>query len=277
MSSPVRWAELINELEGDSRIRERFQIWVFLYDTGNPIAYSAGRLRAALTATVQELDPGGRDPALRRMVVIGHSQGGLLTKFTAIDSGTKFWDRISSKPLQALEVSPETRALLQQSLFFTPLPFVERVVFVCTPHHGAIMAGQWLGSIAARLVSLPRGMLSQLAEAATATGDERLAAALRRPPTAIDNMNPRNPALLLLASIPVPSGTPAHSIIAVKGDGPKEEGDDGVVAYQSAHIDEAVSELVVRWNHSCQGQPEVIEEIRRILLEHAVTPRKEGQ
>ena len=85
-------------------------------------------------------------------------------------------------------------------------------------------------------------------------------------------MSPRNPALRILASISVPSRIPAHSIIAVKGDGPKEEGDDGVVTYRSAHIDEAVSELVVRWNHSCQGQPEVIEEIRRILLQHAATP-----
>jgi hypothetical protein len=54
-------------------------------------------------------------------------------------------------------------------------------------------------------------------------------------------------------------------------DGPKEKGDDGVVAYQSAHIDEAVSEVVVRWNHSVQGQPAAIEEVRRILLEHAAT------
>ena len=27
-SSPARWAEMINELEGDSRIRENYQIWV---------------------------------------------------------------------------------------------------------------------------------------------------------------------------------------------------------------------------------------------------------
>jgi len=73
------------------------------------------------------------------------------------------------------------------------------------------------------------------------------------------------------ASIPVPSSIPAHSIIAVEGDGPIEEGDDGVVAYKSAHIDEAVSELVVLWGHSCQGQPEVIEEVRRILFEHLKT------
>ena len=43
---------------------------------------------------------------------------------------------------------------------------------------------------------------------------------------------------------------PAHSIIAVKGHGPVEDGNDGVLAYRSAHIDEAASELVGQWNHS---------------------------
>ena len=272
-SSPARWAELVNELEGDPRIRERYQIWLFIYDTGNPIGYSAGRLRAALTATVRELDPEGQDPALRRMVVIGHSQGGLLTKFTAIDSGTRFWDNVTPKPLDSLAISPETRALLRQSLFFTPLPFVERVVFVSTPQRGALLAGGRLGAIAAWLVTLPAGLFSQLAQAVTATGDEALVAAVRRPPTAINNMNPANRWIRTLASIPVPPVIPAHSIIAVRGDGPKEEGDDGVVAYRSAHIDEAVSELVVRWSHSVQGHPEAIEEIRRILLEHAATQK----
>ena len=271
-SSPVRWAELINELEGDPRIRERFQIWIFLYDTGNPIGYSAGRLRAALTATVQEFDPEGNDSALRRMVVIGHSQGGLLTKFTAIDSGTRFWDHISSKPFDTVKLNSETRDLLRQSAFFTPLPFVKRVVFVATPHHGALLATGRLGAIATWLVTLPVAVFGELAQAATTTGDEKLTAVLQRPPTAIDNMDPQNPGLQILESIPVASRIPAHSIIAVKGDGPEEEGDDGVVAYRSAHIDEAVSERVVRWDHSCQGQPEVIEEIRRILLEHAAAP-----
>ncbi|MGZ8218336.1 esterase/lipase family protein [Methylomagnum sp.] len=268
-SSPARWAELFNELQGDPRIRERFQIWVFLYDTGNPIAYSAGRLRAALTTAVQEFDPEGKDPALRDMVVIGHSQGGLLTKFTAIDSGTRFWDRISSKPFDAIQVDPETRDLLKQSAFFTPLPFVGRLVFVATPHHGALLASGRIGAIATRLVTLPVGVLNQFTQVAALTGDEKLTTILRRPPTAIDNMNPEHPGLKILESIPVSPRIPAHSIIAVEGNGPKEEGDDGVVAYKSAHINEAVSERVVRWDHSCQGQPEVIEEIRRILLEHA--------
>jgi hypothetical protein len=146
------------------------------------------------------------------------------------------------------------------------------VVFVATPHHGALLATGRLGAIAAWLVTLPVAVFGELGEAVASTGDEKLVAALRRPPTAVDNMSPENPALQILESIPVPSRIPAHSIIAVEGDGPNEEGDDGVVDYRSAHIDEAVSERVVRWDHSCQGQPEVIEEIRRILLEHAAAP-----
>ena len=62
-SSPTRWAELVNELEADPMIRDRFQIWIFMYDTGNPIGYSAGRLRAS---------PHGRGPPVRPR---GHGSG----------------------------------------------------------------------------------------------------------------------------------------------------------------------------------------------------------
>ena len=268
-SSPARWAELVNELEGDPRIRERFQIWVFTYDSGNPIGYSASRLRAALSATVQELDPKGTDPALRRMVVIGHSQGGLLTKLTSIDSGDRFWRIVSDKPLDAVKLDAKTKAELKNYAFYTPLPFVARVIFVATPHHGALLAGGRIGAIAASLVTLPVNLIGTVASNIALSGEERLVRHMNHPPTAVDNMNPENPALKVLQTLPVDSRIKAHSIIAVKGDGPKEEGDDGVVAYRSARIDEAVSELVVRSDHSCQGKPEVIEEIRRILLEHA--------
>ena len=81
-----------------------------------------------------------------------------------------------------------------------------------------------------------------------------------------------NPGLQVLQPIPVSSQISAYSIIAVEGDGPNEQGNDGVVAYTSAHIDEAVSQLVVRSSHSVQGNPQAIEEIRRILLEHATVP-----
>jgi hypothetical protein len=55
----------------------------------------------------------------------------------------------------------------------------------------------------------------------------------------------------------------------VEGNGPPEDGADGIVMYKSAHIDGVASEKVVRSGHSVQGNPEAIQEIKRILIEHA--------
>jgi hypothetical protein len=82
----------------------------------------------------------------------------------------------------------------------------------------------------------------------------------------IYGMTPGSASSMALASIPVAPTVKANSIIAVQGDGPIETGDDGVVQYSSAHIDEAESELVVRSDHYVQSNPKTVAEIRRILL-----------
>ena len=42
----------------------------------------------------------GSDPCVRDMVVMGHSQGGLLTKLTAIDSGDVFWTNVTEQAVR---------------------------------------------------------------------------------------------------------------------------------------------------------------------------------
>ena len=84
-------------LENDPWLRTRFQYWFFYYDTGNPVTYSADVLRTSLRLVVEQLDPDGTDAALRQMVIIGHSQGGL-AEMTAIDSGTGLWDTVRIGP-----------------------------------------------------------------------------------------------------------------------------------------------------------------------------------
>ena len=82
-------------------------------------------------------------------------------------------------------------------------------------------------------------------------------------------MTPNNPVLQMMAATPIAPGVHAHSIVAVKGDGPIEGGNDGVVEYSSAHLDGVDSEYIVRSTHSTQSNPYTIEEVRRILLLHA--------
>jgi hypothetical protein len=81
-------------------------------------------------------------------------------------------------------------------------------------------------------------------------------------------MSPGHPFIRTLADMRLDPRITAHSIIAVKRQGPLIGQTDGVVAYESAHIDGVASELVVRSGHSTQGHPETIEEVRRILREH---------
>jgi pimeloyl-ACP methyl ester carboxylesterase len=268
-SSPARWADMVNDLDNDPVIHQHFQIWVFTYDSGNPIAYSAMLLRRALTQAVERFDPEGRDACLRDMVVIGHSQGGLLTKMTVIDSGSRFWDNLSSTPFEQASMSEQTRALLQEGLFVKPLPFVKRVIFIATPHRGSYLAGPGIvRRLAARLISMPSSLVLATADLVKIRNGARDEFSLERVPTSIDNMSPGQPFIRTLAAIPVAPGVAAHSIIAVEGNGPKEEGGDGVVKYTSAHIDGVESELVVNSSHSCQSNPDTINEVQRILRLH---------
>jgi pimeloyl-ACP methyl ester carboxylesterase len=267
-SSPARWAEMANELLGDPEIGSRYQIWGFIYNSGNPIALSAMRLRESLKAFRIAIDPEGKDPALDDMVIIGHSQGGLLTKMTVVESGARFWNNVSKVPFDKADLKPETRALLARALFVKPLPFVKRVIFIATPHRGSFLASNPLAKFANKFINLPGG----LAKAAVEVGKLREPSLLGTPftiPTALDNMDASKPFIKTLASLPIAPGVRVNSIIAVKGSGPIEDGNDGVVEYKSAHIEGVESELVVRSGHSTQASPQTIEEVRRILYQHA--------
>jgi pimeloyl-ACP methyl ester carboxylesterase len=273
-SSPLRWADMVNDLLEDKEIRDHFEFWFFTYNTGNPIPFSANVLRHALENAVKSLGGVQADPALGRMVVIGHSQGGLLTKLIAIDSGTKLWDAISGKPVDELNLKPETKVLLKESLFVHHLPFVETVIFISTPHGGSYQASQTIMALFARLVTLPLSIVAATADVLTNAGDALKFGKDRRAFNSINGMSPGNPGIEAVRKIPVAPGIHAHSIIPTLQDGPLMDRDDGVVQYKSAHIDGVESELVIEHQgHSTQSNPLAVREVRRILLEELTHPR----
>jgi len=270
-SSPARWADMVNDLLADARLRDRYAYWFFTYDSGNPIAYSAYQLRDALTQAVDRADPNGSDSCARDMVVMGHSQGGLLTKLTAIDSGDIFWANVTDKPFDELKLAPDDKELLRNTMFVKPLPFVREVIFLATPQRGSYLAGpQLVRRLAEYFVRLPSDVVRVGAGLATLAPAGTSELSLTRIPTSIDNMSPGHRFIKALAKIPLSPTVTAHSIIAVDADEPLDRAGDGVVKYQSAHIEGVESELIVRSPHSgMQAAPATIEEVRRILLAHS--------
>src|SRR5215469_2885485 len=268
-SSPARWADLVNELQNDPRLRDRIDFWLFTYNTSNPILVSASELRASLRRILTDLDPEGRDLALHQMVMIGHSQGGLLTRLMVTDSGQRFWNNVTDVPFEKVDLTPETRALAERTFFFEPLPFVTRIVFIATPHGGSFRASSIVLNILRRIITLPLtvvGGVAELAKAQAGTGRT-----LGNVPNAVENMSPRHPFVRTLSASPIAPGVAVHSIVAVPEEGPPRGQTDGVVAYESAHLGFG-TEKIVRSMHSAQGNPGTILEVRRILYEHLGIP-----
>ena len=83
-----------------------------------------------------------------------------------------------------------------------------------------------------------------------------------------------NPILGSMANLPIK--VPFHSIIGHLGDDELVESSDGVVDYQSSHLDGAESEKVVPAGHAnVLNSPEAVAEIKRILEENIeANPRK---
>jgi len=266
-STPITFFEMLNELENDPILGDQLQYWFFGYASGSPIGYSGGLLADALRRIVEELDPEGEDPALRRIVVIGHSQGGLLTKLTVVDSGLAFWDAVFDKPVDRLAVAEETQRILERSLLFTPVESVSRVIFISTPHGGSFLTRNPLSGLVVRMISIPEQVTDAIVEVLSDDPDALALEQAERLSTSLDNMRPGNRFLEILRSLPVVDDVAVHSIVAVQGEGPPQKLSDGVVQYLSAHIQQG-SERLVRSGHSAQRHPAAIAEVRRILREH---------
>lgn len=261
-STPFTWVETINGLQADPEIRKRYQFWVFGYPTGNPILYSALRLREEL-AKVDKLYPNHRP-----YVVVGHSMGGMLTHAQIINVTEQMWEsdkKIGPVAKDIFSKNPND-SLVVRAMTFRANPRIKRVIFVCTPHRGSDIATNSVGKIGISLISLPLNIAKSMTTALTTQQITLLTGSSKRLPTSISGLKPTNPSFPVVNNAPMK--VPYHSIIGDRGKGDSPKSTDGVVAYWSSHLDGAKSEKIVPGPHSSTGLPETIAELDRILTLH---------
>ncbi|RNF83341.1 esterase/lipase family protein [Montanilutibacter psychrotolerans] len=269
-SSPEAWVNLANEIMGDTRLREGYQIWQVYYPTNLPVPYNRRIIEQRIRETFAALDPNGTARASRDAVLVGHSMGGVITRLLVAPSGDDVWRTLWPSKLDS---TPDGRALAQEVspfLRFDPLPQVSRVVFLASPHRGTPLADGWVGRMVSKLVHLPVDLLVQDEDiidemGKVDSGDTGQAVALN----SIRTLSDKSRFIRATRDLPISHGVRYHSIIgrhdlAV----PLLQSSDGVVPYASAHLDGAGSELVVHSGHSVQETPAAILELRRVLTEH---------
>jgi pimeloyl-ACP methyl ester carboxylesterase len=265
MSRPETWVPAVNELLADREIRERYQFWFFLYPTGLPVWASAAKLRGELDRFRQTLDPQRTNPNLDRMVLAGHSMGGLISGLQIRTGGKKLWQQFLRTPPEQLNLSPELKTRLIQLINFQPRRDVARVVFFATPHRGSELAVNPVAEFFSRLIRLPFQLLQSdilhLREALKEDYRDLFVA----PANSIAFLRTNSPHLRAVLNLPMRENVPFHSIIGDRGRGDAPNSSDGVVPYWSSYLEGAASEKVVPSGHGTNENPEGIEEFRRIL------------
>ena len=273
MSDTKTWMQMLNTLQSDPDIRNNYQFWGVSYSSGNPVFHSAKLMRDALLAEREKLVKKGLSTKkFDRMVLVGHSMGGLVSRI--VTSSCSTGNLLSVMPEETRhikiedKIDEEDRELVLSMLNFSPLPFVKRVVFIAVPHRGSSWATNAIGRLGASFVQLPLNILrrqQRLMKTLIETGKLKDAPPLL---TGIDNLAPDDISLRLMNTLPMNKDIPYHSIIGNREGYGIPGGSDGIVTYASSHIDNVESELVVKSGHSAQQNPLAIQELRRILLTH---------
>jgi hypothetical protein len=259
ISTPFDWVKTINGLLADPEIRKHYQFWVFAYPTGNPVLYSALRLREEL-AKVDKLYPNHKG-----YVLVGHSMGGLLSQAQVTSISRADWEKALGPSGMEIFATLKPADLVARATTFKASPRIKRVVFICTPHFGSKMASGGIGELGIKLISLP-------VDLATTIKSEIPEATLRkinngRLPNSVSNLKPSAPYLKVMNAEPMT--VPYHSIIGNRGKpGPLAESSDGVVPYWSSHLAGAKSECIVPGPHGSCELPQTIAELDRILRLH---------
>jgi pimeloyl-ACP methyl ester carboxylesterase len=262
-STPFTWVQTINGLQADPEIRKHYQFWVFGYETGNPILYSALQLRQEL-ARVDQLYPNHRP-----YVVVGHSMGGMLTHAQVTTVTSAMWEKAMGEIAKGIFRENSRKSLIVRSLTYRANPRIERVIFICTPHRGSDMASGGLGKFAISMITLPVRLATVMKDALTGAQLAQLTGSSKRLPNSVWGLKPSNPAFPVVNEPPI--SVPYNSIIGDRGKGNCPNCSDGVVAYWSSHLDGAQSELIVPGPHGSCELPQTIAELDRILRLHLKT------
>lgn len=258
-STPLAWAELTNELRADPAVRERYQIWHYLYPTNAPPLYSARIMRIQLDEFRRFLDPQQDDPAMQRTVVVAHSMGGLLAKSLVVDPQEAFWKPIFTLPLSKMNLTSEERAMMKEAFYWKPRRHVDRIVFCSTPFAGSTWAASWVGSFGKLFVARSHGFTDFFEEI------ERKNPGMWQPDfntpssgtvNSVMSLKPKQRSMEIFRQLAVVPTTATHEIKGAR---------DLFVTSESADIPGAESTLTVPSGHGSFHHPQAIEEIRRIL------------
>jgi len=270
LSTPATWMETMNELDQIPGIKERYQFWFYMYPTSGSILLNGTDLRENLHRTIHHLDPKNDNPTLKRMVLIGHSMGGLLARLQVVYSDDKLYSGLCRVPFNELQGKPTVLELARKTLFFDPNPNISHVVYIGTPHNGSPLSftptGR-LGSLIAHTPSWQKNFRSELNEQNPSAFLP--AFKIQSQPNSIDMLGFENPFLKVFQGLRPSEHIQVHSIAGDLNQLFESRKGDSVVPLTSALATKSDTVTIVQERHmELHHHPKTISEITRILQQN---------
>ena len=270
-SNPSTWVNLINQLQSDPKIRNRFQFWTFSYPTGIPILYSTMRLRNELNSMRDFYDPKGNNKNLNNMVLVGHSMGGIIARLLSSTSNKTFKDWLPSGSTIS-GMTPKSTDLAKKMFHFNSQDFITRSIFIATPHRGTQLASSGIARMLSSAIQIPFEIQETFINSLSLNpdisfNDQQFISRMK----SINNLRPESEFIRFMHSAPIDPRIKTHSIIGIGKLAwwkKLESRSDFVVSYESAQLINSDSELTVAAWHDLNTDSETISEVGRILKTH---------
>ncbi len=275
LSEPSTWEDMAHTLKQDPEIRERFQFLYYAYPSATPVVPSAAMLKNHLDTAVNTIEEEFGISMERRLIVVGHSMGGILAKSLISDSGDRLWDTAFKAPVSAFDLTPGQRSMLSNAFRYEPRSYVNSVIFLASPQRGSYLATSFVGKIGARLSARPK-VVDDLAKALTTTNKDLLqpefASFVADNVNSISTLKPNSPVTNLLADLPIDKGVTYHTVAGVPSfDYATEEArdkGDGIVPLWSAELPDSRCEAGIVSGHGVHHQEETKKIVNTLLKVH---------
>jgi hypothetical protein len=175
-----------------------------------------------------------------------------------------------------IKAPPQVRRDLAEAFFFRPNPSIRRVITIATPFRGSNLANTTTRWISNKLIKLPEMLINDRQQLHKDNPGLLRPSNLVDVATSIDALSPDSPILPVMLESPRVDWVRYHNIVGRIPDkgliGRVVGGSDGVVSFESAHLQNVTSEITVNADHlELTRHPLSVLEVHRILLDHLIS------
>lgn len=263
----------------DEELKQRYQIWHAYYPSGPPPFYNSMRLRNKLDELHAMLKANGGSVQLDEIVVVGHSMGGIISKTLIQNTGYKLWDlSFTQRPEQLADLQQELDQV-RDIFIFNARPYIDKVVFLDTPHGGSESSESVLAKMAGWFINLPKNFTALMSNFIQKLGPDKVTLPMREylggdgGPHSVQVLSPRHPLLQGLNTLdyqrPVYSIVGSNSALSCHDEKSCSQISDGVVPLFSAHQNKAVQQIIVPSSHNSYQSAKAVEFLLQVLKQPA--------